>query len=291
MLKYLRRIKDALFVLKKGKMAATSTSSAELRARQAEMSTQQQAIIKSTVRLNNLQVRDVMVNRSDIVWLDLLASPKDILKQINSQPHTRYPVCHKTLDNMRGLIHVKDLLLVLHGTKKNNLKKKIEKPMFVSPSIRCLDLVVKFKNNKQHLAFVVDEFGGIDGVVTIQDIVEEIVGQLDNQIETGESLFFDYQQKTHKVTVDGRYELDKLEDQFGKILINKRQDGDPDTVAGLVILTAGYLPSRGEVIKHSSGLDFEIIDADARRVLKVCIHNLNKLHHSNVTNIGHAEHS
>ncbi len=288
MLHYLRRIKDALSVLKKGKMADIAASP-ELRARQAEMSTQKQAIIKSTVRLNNMQVRDIMVDRSDILWLDLSGDTKDILKQINNNPHTRYPVCHKTLDNMLGVVHIKDLLPVLHSNKTNSLKKKIEKPMFVSPSIRCLDLVVKFKNDKQHLAFVVDEFGGIDGVVTIQDIVEEVVGQLDNQIETGESLFFDYQQKNHKVTVDGRYELDKLEAQFGKILMNKNQEGDPDTIAGLVILTAGYLPSRGEVVKHPSGLDFEVIDADARRVLKVCIHNLDRLHHDNVTNIGHAE--
>jgi CBS domain containing-hemolysin-like protein len=238
-----------------------------------------------------MRVRDVMVDRSDIVWLDLSADSKDVLKIINSNPHTRYPVCYKTLDNMLGLVHVKDIIPTLQSNKKPNLKKKIEKPMFVSPSIGCMDLVVKFKNDKQHLAFVIDESGGIDGVVTIQDIVEEIVGQLDNQIETMDPLFFEYEEDKNKVTVDGRYELDKLEEQFGTIITKKKQEGDPDTVAGLVILTAGYLPARGEVIQHSSGLDFEIIDADARRVSKVCIHNLDKIHSKEISKIVHAEHS
>tara|TARA_R110002050_G_scaffold8396_5_gene30810 strand:- start:63 stop:911 length:849 start_codon:yes stop_codon:yes gene_type:complete len=277
MLKYLKRIKDALFVLKKGKAAADQYSNPELRARQAEMSVQKQAIISSTVRLNNLQVHDVMLDRSDIAWLDLSADSKSILKQIDGNPHTRYPLCHKTLDNMMGLIHVKDILPALYKSKKINFKKNIQKPMFVSRSIRCLDLVVKFKNNKQHFAFVVDEFGGIDGIVTIQDIVEEVVGQLDNQIDTGDDLFYDYQKDHNKLTVDGRYELNKLEAQFGEILTKKDQESDPDTVAGLIILTAGYLPSRGEVIKHPSGIEFEIIDADARRVLKICIKNINKI--------------
>ena len=113
--------------------------------------------------------------------------------------------------------------------------------------------------------------------MTIQDIVEEVVGQLDNQIDTGDDLFYDYQKDHNKLTVDGRYELSKLEAQFGEILTKKDQESDPDTVAGLIILTAGYLPSRGEVIKHPSGIEFEIIDADARRVLKICIKNINKI--------------
>ena len=185
------------------------------------------------------------------------------LAKIKDFSHTRYPICHKTLDNILGKIHIKEIILKVG--KKVNLKKYVEKILFASPSMLCLDLLLQMKDQKNYMAIVVDEFGGVDGLVTADRLVEEVVGKLEFSATESEP-FYEYEASSRSVLADGRCPVDEFEKAFGALLTDQEKESDPETLAGLVLLLAGRIPNRGEVIRHSSGLAFEITEVKNRGI-------------------------
>ena len=237
---------------------------------------EQQLILKNIVQLDTLTVKDAMVPRSDIVWVDLSLGIDQILHQVKNSSHTRYPVCHKSLDNILGKIHIKEILLGAHEKKEVNLKQHLEKLLFASPAMPCLDLLVKMKEEKTYMAIIVDEFGGVDGLVTADNLIEKVVGQF--EFSQGPALpFYEYDAGSRSVVAEGRCPIDEFERNFGTVLTSQEREADPETLAGLVLLMIGRMPNRGEVIKHSSGLVLEVVEIHNRRIKTLRIYNVGRL--------------
>src|SRR5262249_54852355 len=183
--------------------------------------------------------------------------------------HWGVDVYRDSLDDVIGFLHVKDLLTsraAPPGADRSafDLKAVLRQVLFVAPSMRILDLLLQMRLSRQHLALVVDEFGGIDGLITIEDLVEQIVGEIEDEhdIAMGPRLI---PRPDGTLTADGRATIEEFEQQVGPILTPEEREADIDTVGGLVVHLADRVPSRGELIGHPSGITFEVRDADPRR--------------------------
>jgi CBS domain containing-hemolysin-like protein len=181
--------------------------------------------------------------------------------------HSRLPVYRNTLDEVIGMVHIKDVLAQLNSTKEMGLSDLIRKVLFVSPSIRALDLLQEMRMTRLHLALVVDEFGGIDGLITIEDLVEEIVGEIidEHDVEEGPKII---NQSDGTAIANARATVEELEELFGPVL-NAEEKEEAETLAGLIFSITGRIAKRGEIIRHRTGLEFDIIEADPRRLKTV----------------------
>ena len=190
--------------------------------------------------------------------------------------HSRYPVYSGSLDNIIGFITVKDIFSAMVVKENIVLQDYLRDVLLVVPSMPVMDLLLKMRMERNHMAMVVDEFGGIDGIVTIEDVIEEIVGEIEDEHDTME-LEMSYMDSNGGATVDARYNLVEFCEKLGDILSPKEKMEDIETIGGLVIYTLGRVPSRGEVVIHThSGLEFEIIDADPRKINLIYIRNIEK---------------
>jgi CBS domain containing-hemolysin-like protein len=181
--------------------------------------------------------------------------------------HSRLPVYRNTLDDVVGMVHIKDVLAQLNSAKKMVLSDLVRKVLFVSPSIRALDLLQEMRMTRLHLALVVDEFGGIDGLITIEDLVEEIVGEIidDHDVEEGPKII---NQSDGTAVANARATVEELEELFGPVL-NAEEKEEAETLAGLIYSITGRIAKRGEIIRHGTGLEFEVLEADPRRLKTV----------------------
>jgi CBS domain containing-hemolysin-like protein len=168
------------------------------------------------------------------------------------------------LDEIVGMLHVKDLIAHWSQRRGFALEKVLRKVLFAAPSMRVLDLLKEMRITRIHLALVVDEYGGVDGLVTIEDLVEEIVGEIEDEhdAEAPPSLI---EEAPGIALADARVKLEDFEARFGKF-VDDDERAEVDTLGGLVFYLANRVPTRGELIKHPSGLEFEVVDADPRRV-------------------------
>ena len=182
--------------------------------------------------------------------------------------HSRYPVYRGQLDDMVGMVHIKDVFAFVGRAEAFKLEAILRKPMLVAPQIPVLDLLLQMRQARMHLALVVDEYGGIDGLVTIEDLVEEIVGDIsDEHDEVPGSMVVE--RNDGSLDMDARLTVEEFEARMGPLLSEGERDGDIDTVGGLVFMLAGRVPARGEVIGHPSGIEFRVLDADARRIRRL----------------------
>lgn len=232
-------------------------------------------LISNILQLRDMRVVDVMVPRADIVAVDIDSSREELIALLAEKPHSRIPIYKGDMDNIVGVVHMKDMVANLAGGREFELKDIMREAMMVSPAMRGLDLLLHLRKSKVHIAFVVDEFGGIDGLVTINDMIEAIVGEINDEYE------FDIEPQLIErpdgsAIADARYPVRLFEEKYGDVFHEDNENEDVDTLGGLVTSIAGHVPSRGEVIRHSSGIEFEIIDADPRRVMRVRIRNLPK---------------
>src|SRR5579875_1149960 len=238
----------------------------------AEIDPQERALLANILKLHDLTAADVKVPRADIVAVDHTLSLDELLQNMSKEAHSRIPVYRETLDDVIGMVHVKDVL-AWWGRKADFQIAKVLRPvLFIVPSMRVPDLLLKMRATRHHLALVVDEFGGIDGLVTIEDLVEEIVGEIEDEhdIEAGPML----EESTGGTLVaDGRVPIDVFEARVGAVLGAEERE-DIETLGGLVFALAGRVPARGEVITHPSGIQFEVIDADSRRIKRLRVRNL-----------------
>jgi magnesium and cobalt transporter len=230
-------------------------------------------LLRNIIRLRDLSARDVMVPRADIV-----AVPEDIgldqlAAEFRRQAHSRLPVYRESLDNVVGFVHIKDLLATRVDGRPFDLKSILRQVLFVAPSMRVLDLLLQMRLSRQHLALVVDEFGGIDGLITVEDLVEQIVGEIEDEhdIAEGPKLL---PRPDGTMVADARATIEEFEQQVGPVLTEEERESDIDTLGGLVFNLAGRVPSRGELVTHPSGISFEVIDADPRRIRRLRLRNL-----------------
>jgi magnesium and cobalt transporter len=232
------------------------------------LSAQERVLIGNILKVHDRTAADVMVPRVDIIALDVETSFAEVVKFMVEQGHSRVPVYRETLDNVIGFVHVKDLLGPAAERRTINLSLMLRKVLFVAPSVPILDLLVQMRQARTHIAMVVDEFGGIDGLVTIEDLIEEIVGEIEDEhdVAGGPRLA---ERPDGTLIADARTPIEELEEYQG---IQFRSNGDQeevDTLGGLVSGLAGRVPKRGEVIAHPSGIEFEVLDADPRKIKRL----------------------
>lgn len=233
---------------------------------------EERALIHNVLELNDSVVDDIKVPRSDIIAVVDTISLEELKQVVEEEEHTRMPVYQESLDNILGFVHIKDLISYIGTDKPFNTHEVIHKALFVAPSMRVSDLLTKMRSSRVHMAIVLDEFGGTDGLVTLEDLVEEIVGEINDEHDDMEE---EELRAVNESTLEAsaRLDIEKLEERFG-IQLHNEQEEDIDTVGGLVVSLCDHVPQKGEKIRHAdSGIIFEILDADPRRVKRLLIYH------------------
>ncbi|MHA1107561.1 MAG: hemolysin family protein [Alphaproteobacteria bacterium] len=230
-------------------------------------------LMRNVLNLHELSVADVMVPRADIVAIDIETPLSELGKIMSAETHSRIPVYRETLDDVAGMVHIKDVLACWSTGAKTPLSDILRRVLFVAPSMPILELLLQMRVNRVHMALVVDEYGGADGLVTIEDLVEEIVGEIEDEHDEDATPVMT-QRPDGSLDADARVPVEGFEEWVGSILTAEEREEDIDTLGGLVAFLAGRVPGRGEVIRHDSGIEFEIVDADPRRIRRMRICNL-----------------
>ena len=230
-------------------------------------------LLRNILQLRNLTAYDVMVPRGDIVAVPADVSLNDLVKVMGTKGHSRLPVFRETLDDVVGMVHIKDVLHCLTGEKPYELQSLLRQVLFVAPAMPALALLLQMRESRIHMALVVDEFGGIDGVTTIEDVVEEIVGEIDDEHDTDAGPVM-HQRPDGSLIADARVTVEDFENEVGPVLSDEEREQDIDTLGGLVFSLSGRVPTRGQTIAHPSGIIFEVLDADPRRIKRLRIRNL-----------------
>jgi magnesium and cobalt transporter len=232
-------------------------------------------MLTNILTLRDLTAKDLMITRAEIIAVPHDSSLEAIKNAFETNKVMRLPVYRQTLDDILGYIHLRELL---NASPKNfKLQDHLHKIDFISPSMRVLDLLLKMRSTGEKVALVVDEYGGVDGLVTMGDLVEEIVGDIQDVAQVTTPLYF-FHRPDGVVVVDGRMDIEELEDKVGPFRTATEKEEDIDTIGGLVFHLIDRVPQRGELIAHSSGIEFEIIEADSRRIKRVGVHGL--FHHA-----------
>tara|TARA_R110000787_G_scaffold58252_2_gene132931 strand:+ start:893 stop:1801 length:909 start_codon:yes stop_codon:yes gene_type:complete len=231
------------------------------------------ALFRNVLSVRDLTVNDVMVPRADVIAVEAETTLADVAKLMSESGHSRLPVYRERLDEVVGMVHIKDVLACWEDDRTSGIRKIVRKPLFVAPSMPVLHLLLEMRSQRVHMALVVDEFGGIDGLVTIEDLVEEIVGEIEDEHDEDEKPNL-VRRSDDVIDIDARLEIEDLEDEIGPVLTAEERDDDIDTVGGLVFYIAGRVPGRGEIIRHDSGIEFEILEADPRRIRRVRASNV-----------------
>lgn len=225
-------------------------------------------LFRNVLSVRDVTVDDVMVPRADVKAVDVETTIAEVAKVMGASGHSRLPVYRDKLDEVVGMVHIKDLLACWEGDQQTSISKIVRKPLFVAPSMPVLELLLQMRVQRLHMALVVDEFGGIDGLVTIEDLVEEIIGEIEDEHDetTGPGLV---RKGAGIIDVDARLEIEDFEAEAGAFLTADERNEDIETMGGLVFYLAGRVPGRGEVIGHESGIEFEILEADPRRIRRL----------------------
>ncbi len=295
-------LRDKLEVLLKEEAKATGGFSPEER-----------KMLSGLLRFGASRVDEIMVPRADIIAIEEMLPLGELIRLFEEAGVSRIPVYHETLDDPRGMIHIKDLfrwvsaevagralrdpIKTRFGTPESSRAEgdgkgaaagkpdlsridlsrpvsvlKLRKPvLYVPPSMPAMNLLVRMQATHIHMALIVDEYGGTDGLVTIEDLVEQIVGDIEDEHDEEEADLIAMDPKLGLVA-SGRAPVRELEARLGQRLLKPEEEADIDTLGGLVFAIVGRVPARGELIHHPSGVEFEVLDADPRRVKRLKIH-------------------
>lgn len=281
-----------------------------------EFSPEECNMLAGLLRFGASRVDEVMVPRADIIAIEEMQSLGDLVHLFEESGVSRIPLYHETLDDPRGMIHIKDLFRWVSSEvagrpldepvkarvamadaagadgsspvpdgeafKRPDLSRidlsrpiavlKLKKPvLYVPPSMPAMNLLVRMQATRIHMALVVDEYGGTDGLVTIEDLVEQVVGDIEDEHDEEEADLITTDPRLGLVA-SGRAPVEDLEELVGQKLLTADEEADIDTLGGLVFSIVGRVPARGELIRHASGVEFEVLDADPRRVKRLKIH-------------------
>jgi CBS domain containing-hemolysin-like protein len=235
--------------------------------------TNELALVSNVLGLKDLTAEDIMVPRADIVAAKMNTTLDEFIKIFSKNSFSQIPIYKDTLDNIVGIVRVRDFLPYINDSKSFDIESLLKDVIYVVPSIQLLELLVEIRASVNHMALVVDEFGGIDGLVTLHDVVSEIVGE----IQQNQSIFPQIITKQDgSLIADARTPICKCEDLLRMELLRplmKESGEEPrvESLGGLTMLLAERMPTRGETLIHPSGVEFDILEADPRRVKRVLI--------------------
>jgi magnesium and cobalt transporter len=244
------------------------------------LSAQERVMLGNLLRLGELKVSDVMAPRAEIVAVDESIGLAELLKLFREVQHSRLPMFRETLDDPTGLIHVKDVMGLLSpeaggaycvspDAKITALRRPI---LFAPPSMRALDLLLKMQATHTHLALVIDEYGGTDGLVSIEDIIEEIVGDISDEHD---EITAPLKPEDGSYIADARMDLDDFGAETGHDFLaqagEEEAEPDIDSLGGLVVSLLGRVPQRGEIVAHPDGTEFQVLEADPRKIRRLRI--------------------
>jgi magnesium and cobalt transporter len=235
----------------------------------------ERTLLINILKLHSQVAADIMVPRVDITALDVETPFADAAKQMIEVGHSRVPVFHETLDDIVGMIHIKDLFPHAVDGSQVALADIARKPLFVAPTMPLLDLLLQMRLSRMHLAIVVDEFGGTDGLVTIEDVIEEIVGEIEDEHDDADRPKL-VARPDGTFLAPGRTPIEALAPHVDGAIVPEDFEEGVTTLGGLVVALAGRVPVRGEIVRHPLGFEFEVLDADPRRVKRVRIRGLTK---------------
>lgn len=261
---------------------------------QPGMAADARSMLGNLINFQDLRVDDLMVPRADIVGIEESDTLRALLDRFTEANHSRLPVYRETLDDVIGMVHVKDFLTWMNSRGGKGKKGKgntglslpaselsstlkqhhafVRDVLYVPLSMPASDLLFKMKSTHVHLAVVVDEYGGTDGLVSFEDIVEAIVGEISDEHDIDEETDLIKKQNDTTYMADARLAIATLEEMLSVDLLPDDQEDEADTLGGLIFEMCGRVPVRGEIIKHDVGLEFEIAESDLRRVKRVRIH-------------------
>ncbi len=235
-------------------------------------------MLSNLLKVGELRMEDVMVPRAEIIAVEESVPLAELVALFGEAQHSRLPVYHETLDNPTGLVHIKDALAQIESSGEGSFRwssatiTNIRRPiLFVPPSMPVLDLLLKMQTTHIQLALVIDEYGGTDGLVSIEDLIEEIVGDIADEHDEDA---LPIRNEADGFIVDARVDLDDFQKETGlNLAIDDEAEQDIDTVGGLVTSLLGRVPQRGEIVSHPGGFEFEVLDADPRRIRKLRVRN------------------
>jgi magnesium and cobalt transporter len=241
-----------------------------------DLSSQERMMLANLLRFGEISIAEVMVPRADIVAVEEKTTLAELVALFREAQHSRLPIYRETLDDPLGMVHVKDVLgLIETGPNGQlrwpqiNITKLKRDVLFVPASMPALDLLMRMQSTRIHLALVVDEYGGTDGLVSIEDLVEEIVGDIEDEYDVEEAPEIT-RQSDGSFIADARISLEDFKERAGVDLTFEDIGEDVDTLGGVVVAALGRVPGRGEVVSHG-GFEFEILEADPRRVKRLRI--------------------
>ncbi len=238
---------------------------------EGDLSPVERQMMRNLLHFGELTVGDVAVPRSDIIAVPETISFRDLIKAFADAEHSRLPVYRENLDTVVGMVHIKDVFEILASAIKPpaTIAPLIREPRYVPPSMGVLDLLAEMRAHRMHLAIVIDEYSGTEGLITIEDLVEEIVGDIeDEHDDEPEAMLTPL--GDGQWDVDARAELDDVAKELDARLAII--DEDVDTVGGLAFVLAGHVPQIGEILTHESGWRIEIVDGDTKRATRLRLH-------------------
>lgn len=262
----------------RGRMGSAAAVEEALEASGETIDVSQKDMILRAARFDRLKVADVMRPRAEIVAIEASATLGEAARAFSESQHSRLPIYGETLDDPLGFIHVRDVMTLLAPTVEGDARAKIgdrvlprirRDILFVPSSMPLSTLFIKMQSSRIHLALVVDEYGGTDGLVSMEDLVEQILGAIEDEHDVQAALVIE--RPGGAFDADGRASVSELEEKLQLSLALPDHEDEFDTVAGLAVALAGRVPQRGEILHHPAGLDVDITDADPRRVKRVRI--------------------
>jgi magnesium and cobalt transporter len=251
---------------------ANETDTPQPRGSVAEPGTQpDRSLLPGVANLRRMRVEDVAIPAAEIVAVPVDISREELVARFRGSGLSRLPVYQGTLDHPLGLIHLKDFALT-HGFNGSggrfSVKKLLRPLLYAPPSMPIGVLLQKMQTERVHMALVIDEYGGVDGLVTLEDLLEQVVGEIEDEHDTADPALW-REEKPGVYVAQARTPLDEFETETGLKLVDEEDEEEIDTLGGLVFMLAGRVPARGEMIRHPSGTEFEIVDADPRRIKRL----------------------
>lgn len=231
---------------------------------------EERELVLNALSFGELRVDDVMVPRADIRAIEISTSLDGVITAMREAGHSRLLVFRERLDDVVGLVHIKDLLPFWGDGSEFALSAVMRQVPVVPPSMRVLDLLLEMRKSHAHMVAVVDEFGGTDGLVTVEDLVVEILGEIHDEHAQDEPPQL-VRRADGSIEADGRVDLEDLEEQLGQSLLDGDERDEVDTLGGLIFTLVDRVPDIGEMVRHPVGLNFHILDADPRRIKRVRI--------------------
>ena len=235
-----------------------------------DLSPAERQMLRNLLHFGEQTAGDICVTRGDIMAVASDISFEDLVRAFADAGHSRLPVYGDSLDSVIGMVHIKDVFMAnVDASRDRSVKSLLREPLFVPESMGVIELLARMRSQRVHLAIVVDEFGGTEGLVTIEDVVEEIVGEIEDEHDEAEAGMLTMLDEG-LWEADARLELEELAQAVDARLSS--EEDEVDTLGGLVFLLAGRIPTQGECVTHPSGWKLEAVDSDPRRIIRVRLH-------------------